>query len=93
MRALLVLLFLSASLLPQEAADAAFRAQQWAKAGELYRAVVDGGKAGGKAWYRLGYCLHAQGKYEAALEAHETAAGHAEVAASASYNAACANAR
>ncbi|MCB9897189.1 MAG: FG-GAP repeat protein [Planctomycetes bacterium] len=45
------------------------------------------------AWMLLGFARHAQGHWESALVAHEKAAGFDATRATASYNAACANAR
>ena len=42
------------------------------------------------AWYFLGYALHAQGKFEEALPAHEKAASFPRTAGGGAYNAACA---
>ncbi|MEZ5977781.1 MAG: FG-GAP-like repeat-containing protein [Planctomycetota bacterium] len=50
--------------------------------------AADDGFAG--AWHLLGYALHASGRLEEALAAHERAAGFAATASHGAYNAACA---
>jgi Tetratricopeptide repeat len=74
----------------QDTADAAFQAQDWPRAESLYRSVLKADEKNGQAWYRLGYALHAQGKYAKAIPIHEKAATFPSVRVNASYNAGCA---
>ncbi len=71
------------------AADAAFAAQSWAEAAELYAEVVKTSPDDGTAWHHLGYALHVTGKHDEALAAHEKAAEIPETAGIGAYNAAC----
>lgn len=57
---------------------------------ELLQQVVAADDSDGAAWYQLGYSLHALGRLEEALAAHERAASFPAHAAAAGYNAACA---
>ncbi len=74
-------------------ADQAFRSGRYQLAAESYANRVEAGDEDALAWYRLGYSLHALGKIEEALVAHERAATFAGPnQATAAYNAACAHA-
>jgi hypothetical protein len=66
---------------------------EFAGAEAVFRARTEADASEGVAWFFLGYSLHAQGKLEEAVAAHETAAGFAQLTARAGYNAACAHAR
>jgi hypothetical protein len=74
-------------------ANALMAQGQYASAAGAFREILDGDGANAAAWFGLGYCRHAQGEMEGALEAHAKAAGTPAYAATASYNAACACAR
>jgi hypothetical protein len=75
-----------------EAANAFFTAQKWEEATKAYTAITQADAQNGRAWYRLGYSLHAMGKYEQAVQAFQRAVdiGNHPVAM---YNLACAYAR
>jgi hypothetical protein len=66
---------------------------QFASAADAFRAILDGDDTNAAAWFGLGYCRHAQGDMEGALEGHVKAAAAPAFAPTASYNAACACAR
>ena len=68
------------------------RAGDYEGAAQAWRAVLETAPQSPVAWYNLGYSLHAAGKLEEALAAHETAAGFPAIEATARYNAACAHA-
>src|SRR5688572_25333515 len=73
----------------RKAADAAFAARDYAAAGAQYAALAkDAGDV--HVFYRLGYCLHAQGMLDEALAWHERAAAlgdeDARLAATATFN-------
>lgn len=63
--------------------------QDFAKAAEIYRAVVDAHPKNAFATYRLGYSLHGAGELDAALEMHAAATKFKGVAPIATYNIAC----
>ncbi len=97
---LLFACFVSTALLLAQTptrADAAraFAEQDWAKAGAAYEALA-GPDSDIELCYRLGYCLHAQGKFDEALVWHRRAAEMGtqdpQLAAKATYNIACAQA-
>lgn len=71
-------------------ADRIGRNGDWPAAAERYRALTESDPADGYAWYRLGYALHAAGKYEEAIPAHEKAAGFERYRTRGLYNLACA---
>ncbi|MCI0488124.1 MAG: tetratricopeptide repeat protein [Blastocatellia bacterium] len=48
-----------------------FQAQDWAKAAKAYESITKEQPSNGIAWYRLGYALHAMGKYDGAVEAYQ----------------------
>ena len=64
----------------------------FAGAESVFRAITARDDSHAQAWMLLGYALHAQKKLDEALAAHEKAATFPEVAATASYNAACVHA-
>ncbi len=72
------------------AADEAFRKQDWAAAAKAYEEITRSNPKDGVAWYRLGYALHADGKYEAAIKAHRKAGEFPDFKAVGHYNLACA---
>ena len=78
------------------AADHAFEKRDWARAADAYTAIARP-DSDIELCYRLGYCLHAQAKFDEALVWHRRAADQAarnpQLAAKASYNIACAEAR
>jgi tetratricopeptide (TPR) repeat protein len=80
------------SLSPSETADALYGAQKWAEAATAYEAITKSEPQNARAWYRLGYALHALGKFEPAVAAylHAVEINHHPVAM---YNLACAYAR
>lgn len=65
-------------------------AQDWPGAEATCRAILEQEPEKPGAWYLLGYSLHAQGKLDEALPAHEKAATFPATRAGASYNAGCA---
>ena len=86
-------LLLSLLLASQDEADEQFRTGQFGLAAESYARRVEANEADAQAWYRLGFALHALGRMEAALAAHERAADFpGPTQSGAAYNAACANA-
>ncbi len=76
---------------PTEAA-AAFQAGDYTRAAEAYAEWVEANPGDGLAWHRLGYALHALGRYEEALAAHVKAASFPQGGPTSAYNAACASA-
>lgn len=77
----------------KEEANAAFSAGDWKGAASAYEKVVAASPEDGSAWHRLGYALHAQGKLDAALKAHEKCASlGGQTASIGAYNAACVHA-
>ncbi|MGH9532394.1 MAG: tetratricopeptide repeat protein [Terriglobales bacterium] len=54
-------------------ADAAFAAQDWAKAARAYEQITQREPQNGQAWYRLGYAQHLLKRYDPAIAAY----GHA----------------
>jgi len=73
-------------------ADALFQKQDWAAASSAYAAITEREPGNGRAWYRLGYALHAMGQYEQAVKAFHRAV---EIGSNplAMYNLACGYAR
>lgn len=71
-------------------AEARFDEQNWAEAAKLYKQVVEAHPDDGRAWLRLGYALHAAGKYEEAIKAHQKAAEFPRAKVTALYNLGCA---
>ncbi len=68
------------------------RTQAWSSAIEVLEHATTERPGDAQAWYLLGYCLHAAGEYERALEAHTKAAKFPSTVVNATYNAACASA-
>ena len=73
----------------RKAAEAAWQSQDWQAASASYRSVVEADPDDGEAWHRLGYALHALGKLDEALAAHERTATFPNFAPVGCYNAAC----
>jgi tetratricopeptide (TPR) repeat protein len=75
-----------------EEADALFKAQKWPDAAKAYKAITTGEPKNGRAWYRLGYALHAMGSFEQAASSYHRAI---EIGSNplAMYNLACSYAR
>jgi len=73
-----------------QSANALLREGSYRKAAAAFEQLVAAPQPDGQAWFGLGYSRHALGELEAALAAHERAAGFPKLAATASYNAACA---
>lgn len=63
--------------------------QDFTKAAEIYRAILEEDEDNAFATYRLGYALHGSGDLEAALKMHTKATNFAGVAPVATYNIAC----
>lgn len=78
---------------PAARAQALLQEQRFAEAAEVLAELAEANPDSPQAWFLLGYALHADGRYEQALEAHARAAGFPAVAPNAAYNAACAAAR
>ena len=72
--------------------DAAFQRQDWETAAAAYRPLSELAPTDGGVWYRLGYALHALGRLDEAVVAHEKAATFPRLAPRALYNLACAQA-
>lgn len=73
-------------------AAAAVQNGDFATAAAGFRKLTEADPDDAHAWQMLGYSLHAGGKLDEALPAHEKAAGFAATASSASYNVACVHA-
>ncbi len=75
-----------------QSADAFYAAQKWAEAAVAYEQITKTEPQNARAWNRLGYSLHALGKYEQAIAAFNRAVeiNHNPYAM---YNLACAYAR
>jgi tetratricopeptide (TPR) repeat protein len=78
----IVCLLLAASLLLAQspaaqldtaAADAAYQAKDWAKAGQLYEQLSQAPSAAPRIWFRLGVCRQQTGQHQAALAAFQKA--------------------
>ncbi len=75
------------------ALDEHFREQRWSQAVDGYRRLVEAEPENARAWFRLGYALHALERWDEALECHEQAAVlPSPYQVVATYNAACARA-
>jgi tetratricopeptide (TPR) repeat protein len=71
-------------------AVAAWSEQNWEQAASLYEKVVKADAKDATAWHRLGYALHALGRLDEALPAHQKSAEFTgSAAATGAYNAAC----
>ena len=66
------------------------QAGQWADAAEAWELVVEHNADNGAAWFNLGYCLHAAGHLERAIEAHRKASTFDDYHGIALYNLGCA---
>lgn len=64
--------------------------QEFADASVAFRRITKRDEDQAQAWFLLGYCLHAEGKLDEAIEVHKRAAQFEPVAMSATYNLACA---
>jgi hypothetical protein len=73
-----------------QSANALMQKGSYVEAAAAFEELVTAQPANGQAWFGLGYSRHALGDMEAALAAHERAAKSPTLAATASYNAACA---
>jgi len=70
--------------------DRAFAQQEWEAAVNAYRIVVGEHADDARAWFRLGFALHAARHIDEAIEAHRRAAAFPETRLHALYNLACA---
>jgi putative intracellular protease/amidase len=75
-------------------AEAAWAERDYAKAAEAFTALTAAAPTDAESWYRLGYALHALGRFDEALPAHHKAAEFATddqptIRANATYNVAC----
>lgn len=77
---------------PVKAADAAWNSQNWEAASASYKLVVKEQPKNGQAWHRLGYSLHALGKLDDAMKAHEQTLAFPQFAPIGAYNTACVHA-
>jgi tetratricopeptide (TPR) repeat protein len=68
------------------------RAERWEDAATAWAAIFEREPENGQAVFNLGYCLHASGRLEEALEMHRRAAGFDEYHGIALYNIGCAHA-
>lgn len=68
------------------------RAERWEEAAAAWGAIAGREPENGQAVFNLGYCLHAAGRLDEALEVHLRAAGFEEYRGIALYNAGCAHA-
>ncbi len=66
------------------------QAGQWPQAADAWRLVVEHDADNGTAWFNLGYCLHAAGHLERAIEAHRKASTFDDYHGIALYNLGCA---
>ncbi len=66
------------------------QAGQWAEATDAWQLVVEHDADNGTAWFNLGYCLHAAGDLERAIEAHRKASTFDDYHGIALYNLGCA---
>lgn len=73
----------------RKTAQAAVQAGEFGKAVAAFQKLTEADPKDGRSWHMLGYCLHAEGKLDDALKIHQKACEFPEVAAVASYNAAC----
>lgn len=64
--------------------------QEFARAAQVFRKVVEIQPDNGMAWFRLGYCLHIDGQLDEAIEVHRKAAEFDGTGPVAAYNLACA---
>jgi len=73
----------------QEAEQAVAR-RDWNVAAEKFRELTEQNAANERAWFMLGYCLHANGQLDEAIVAHRRAATFPKAKRTAMYNLACA---
>jgi tetratricopeptide (TPR) repeat protein len=75
----------------EKAAEEAWGDQDFGKAAEVLAKLVKVDENNAVAWFRLGYALHAEKQYDAALAAHKKAStfGIPQIKQLGSYNAAC----
>ncbi len=71
-------------------ANQAFADQDWAKAAQLYKAVLEKNPKIGSAWHHLGYSYHVMGQLDEAIIAHQKATEFQRFRALGLYNLACA---
>ncbi len=71
-------------------AERAAANRDWKEAASLLRTITETDKSDGRAWFMLGYCLHADGKLDEAIIAHKQAATFPRSRPTALYNLACA---
>lgn len=71
-------------------AERAVIAKNWQLAAEKFQAIVDQDNSHPRAWFMLGYSLHAAGQLDEAIAAHQRAATFDRVRPVALYNLACA---
>jgi hypothetical protein len=74
-----------------QAAESLFQAQKWEEAAKAYDAITKAQPANNRAWSRLGYTLHASGRYQEAIAAYQKIAANNNPAVL--YNLACSYAR
>ncbi len=70
--------------------DSLMADQRWKEASRLLREVVREDPDNGRAWFMLGYSLHADGQLDEAIEAHKRASTFEEFKGIALYNLGCA---
>ena len=73
-------------------ATAAFSDGRWEDAATHYGKLAESDPRNANAWFRLGYALHALGRLDEALKAHQKAAEFPSVRPTALYNVACVHA-
>ena len=66
--------------------------KNWKDAAASFRALVERNPSDGRAWFMLGYCLHAEGRLDEAIPIHQRAAEFPATRPVALYNLACAHA-
>jgi hypothetical protein len=71
-------------------ADALFQVQRWSEAALAYAEVVAANPDDARAWHHLGYSLHALGRLDEAIAAHERAATFPATKRQSLFNLACA---
>jgi tetratricopeptide (TPR) repeat protein len=76
-----------------EQAASLFNDKKWKEAAAAYEAITKKDPKAAVAWFRRAYCLHMDGDYKGALDAHKKAAEFPAFRAAALYNVSCAQAR
>jgi tetratricopeptide (TPR) repeat protein len=71
----------------------AWQTHDWSRASSEYATIVKNSPNNGRAWFRLGYALHATGQFADAIVAHDRASRFVHYRTFALYNHACALAR